>query len=167
MARLHHEDNEVLMPVSTTFATIISRSTIQAIGGIIVARLVTEWKVSAAVGSLYSILYIYEWFTWTNKAKGKRFKSQYVDYAGSELRQIVGMKSDTFSHQVNRELTSTFDRLSDYVLQSKLNYKDEILNLDKKIQRLEDTSKKAESFRNKADMFDKELTSFIKEFLQK
>jgi hypothetical protein len=32
----------------------------------------------AAVGSLYFMLYLYEWLCWTNKAKERRFKSQFA-----------------------------------------------------------------------------------------
>ncbi|XP_052083126.1 mitofusin-2-like isoform X1 [Mytilus californianus] len=166
-AELQQQDNQVLMSVITTFATITSRSTM---GGVIVAGLVlkvTGWKVVAAVGSLYCMLYLYEWLSWTNKAKERRFKSQYVEYAASKLRLIVDLTSSNCSHQVQQELSSTFARLCNTVDQSKHNLKDEILKLDKEIRRLEDTSKNAKSLRNKADWLDKELNTFIEEFLQK
>ncbi|CAG2213332.1 FZO1 [Mytilus edulis] len=166
-AELQQQDNQVLMSVITTFATITSRSTM---GGVIVAGLVlrvTGWKVVAAVGSLYCMLYLYEWLSWTNKAKERRFKSQYVEYAASKLRLIVDLTSSNCSHQVQQELSSTFARLCNTVDQSKHNLKDDILKLDKEIRRLEDTSKTAKSLRNKADWLDKELNTFIEEFLQK
>lgn len=166
-AELMQQDNQVLMSVITTFATITSRSTM---GGVIVAGLVlkvTGWKVVAAVGSLYLMLYLYEWLSWTNKAKERRFKSQYVEYAASKLRLIVDLTSSNCSHQVQQELSSTFARLCNYVDLSKDGLKDDLLNLDKEIRRLEDTSKQSKSLRNKADWLDKELNSFIEEFLQK
>jgi hypothetical protein len=63
---------------------------------------VTGWKVVAAVGSLYFMLYLYEWLCWTNKAKERRFKSQYVEYAASKLRLIVDLTSSNCSHQVQQ-----------------------------------------------------------------
>ena len=166
-AEFMKQDNQVLMSVITTFATITSRSTM---GGVIVAGLVlkvTGWKVVAAVGSLYFMLYLYEWLCWTNKAKERRFKSQYVEYAASKLRLIVDLTSSNCSHQVQQELSSTFARLCNYVDLSKEGLKGDLLNLDKEIRRLEDTSKQSKSLRNKADWLDKELNAFIEEFLQK
>ena len=60
------------------------------------------WRVIAVTGALYGLLYIYERLTWTNKAKERSFKRQYVDYASSKLRLIVDLTSANCSHQVQQ-----------------------------------------------------------------
>ncbi|VDH94543.1 mitofusin, partial [Mytilus galloprovincialis] len=96
---LYQHINEVLMSVTTSYAIITPRSTM---GGIVAGLVlkVTGWKVVVAVGSLYCVLYLYEWLSWTNKSMERRFKSQFVEYAASKLRLIVDMTSFNCSHQV-------------------------------------------------------------------
>ena len=60
------------------------------------------WKVLAVVGGMYTAVYCYERLTWTNKAKERAFKAQYVDYASSKLRLIVDLTSSNCSHQVQQ-----------------------------------------------------------------
>lgn len=54
------------------------------------------------VGGVYCVLYTYERLMWSNSAKERAFKSQYVSYAGSKLQQIVDMTSANTSHQVQQ-----------------------------------------------------------------
>lgn len=48
------------------------------------------------------MLYAYERLMWSNRAKERAFKRQYVDFAGSKLRMIVDMTSANASHQVQQ-----------------------------------------------------------------
>lgn len=69
------------------------------------------WRIIAVTGAVYSCLYFYERLTWTNKAKEKAFKKQYVQHATRKLRMIVDLTSANCSHQVQQELSGTFARL--------------------------------------------------------
>lgn len=60
------------------------------------------WRVIAVSGALYGALYAYERLTWTNKAKEKLFKRQYVQHATRKLRLIVDLTSANCSHQVQQ-----------------------------------------------------------------
>ncbi|XP_053379288.1 mitofusin-2-like [Mercenaria mercenaria] len=94
------QDNEALLALLTVGKNIGQRSAIAVlvIGGVIYKAV--GWKVLAVVGGMYTAVYCYERLTWTNKAKERAFKSQYVDYAISKLRLIVDLTSSNCSHQV-------------------------------------------------------------------
>lgn len=60
------------------------------------------WRLIFATGVVYGGLYLYERLTWTNKAKERTFKRQYVDHATRKLRLIVDLTSANCSHQVQQ-----------------------------------------------------------------
>lgn len=60
------------------------------------------WRVIVVTGAVYGTLYAYERLTWTNKAKERAFKKQYVDHATRKLRLIVDLTSYNCSHQVQQ-----------------------------------------------------------------
>ena len=60
------------------------------------------WRILAIGGAIYGLVYVYERLTWTNRAKERAFKQQYVDYAGSKLRLIIDLTSANCSHQVQQ-----------------------------------------------------------------
>lgn len=60
------------------------------------------WKVIIVTGALYGCIYFYERLTWTNKAKERTFKKQYVNHATKKLRLIVDLTSANCSHQVQQ-----------------------------------------------------------------
>jgi len=60
------------------------------------------WRVIAVCGAVYGLVYLYERLTWTNRARERAFKRQYVDYASSKLRLIVDLTSANCSHQVQQ-----------------------------------------------------------------
>ena len=58
-------------------------------GGLLVGGLLLKtvgWRVIAVSGAIYGTIYLYERITWTNQAKLKEFKRQYVDHAARKLR---------------------------------------------------------------------------------
>uniref|UniRef100_V5HAU2 Putative mitochondrial assembly regulatory factor n=1 Tax=Ixodes ricinus TaxID=34613 RepID=V5HAU2_IXORI len=73
------------------------------------------WKVIAVTLGLYGVVYLFERLTWTNRAKERSFKRQYVQHATRKLRLIVDLTSANCSHQVQQELSSTFARLGHLV----------------------------------------------------
>lgn len=64
------------------------------------------WRVIAVCGAVYGLVYLYERLTWTNRARERAFKRQYVDYASSKLRLIVDLTSANCSHQVQQYVLS-------------------------------------------------------------
>lgn len=160
------QQDEMMMTMLTTFATLTSRSTV---GVLLISGLIAKlagWKVIVIGGGMYGCLYLYERLTWTTKAKERAFKQQYVDYAGSKLRLIVDLTSSNCSHQVQQELSSTFARLCNQADISKSQLEDEIKQLDKAISQLTVVSSKAKTYRNKADYLHKGLISFTEQFLK-
>ena len=63
---------------------------------------VISWKVFATVGGIYGLLYLGEWLLWSERAKERAFKKQYVNFACSKLRQIVDLTSANAGHQVQQ-----------------------------------------------------------------
>ena len=59
-------------------------------------------KVVVVVGGLYAGVYAYERAMWTNKAKERTFKEQYVQYASGQLHRTVDMVGRSVSHQVQQ-----------------------------------------------------------------
>ncbi|XP_060564780.1 mitofusin-1-like isoform X2 [Ruditapes philippinarum] len=159
------QDNDALFALLTVGKNIGQRSAIAVlvIGGVIYKAV--GWKVLAVVGGMYTAVYCYERLTWTNKAKERAFKSQYVDYASSKLRLIVDLTSSNCSHQVQQELTSTFARLCNQADITKSKLEDEIKQKDVIISQLGITASKSKTYRNKADWLDKALDTFKESFL--
>ena len=60
------------------------------------------WRLIAVTAGLYGALYVYERLTYTNKARERRFKEQYVEHATRKLRLIVDLTSSNCSHQVQQ-----------------------------------------------------------------
>lgn len=52
------------------------------------------------IGALYGCIYLYERLSWTNSAKERAFKAQYVRHATKKLRMIVDFTSANCSQQV-------------------------------------------------------------------
>ena len=60
------------------------------------------WKFIALCGGLYSGVYVIERVRWTNGAKEKAFKRQFVDYASEKLQLVVSFTSANCSIQVQQ-----------------------------------------------------------------
>lgn len=60
------------------------------------------WKLISVSLSMYGALYLYERLTWTNRAKERAFKQQFVNYATEKLQMIVSFTSANCSHQVQQ-----------------------------------------------------------------
>ena len=137
---------------------------------------------------IISQVYLYERITWTNQAKLKEFKRQYVDHAARKLRLIVDMTSANCSHQVQQELSSTFARLCHLVRkqllysqrkkltstcnvlfqvdESTAEMKDNAKTMERNIKELEDIASKAKVLRNQATFLGNKLEMFESTYLQ-
>lgn len=71
-----------------------------ALGGFMVRTI--GWRIIAITCGVYTLLYVYERLTWTNKAKERSFKKQYVNHATRKLKLIVDLTSANCSHQVQQ-----------------------------------------------------------------
>ncbi|XP_076242668.1 mitochondrial assembly regulatory factor isoform X2 [Calliopsis andreniformis] len=147
-------------------ASITSQGTM---GGLIVAGFMLKtigWRLIAVTGAIYGALYMYERLTWTNKAKEREFKRQYVSHATKKLKLIVDLTSANCSHQVQQELSSTFARLCHLVDETTSEMDTELKNIASTIRTLEEATSNAKVLRNKANYLEKELELFDAAYLK-
>lgn len=147
-------------------ASITSQGTI---GGLLVSGFMLKtigWRVIFVTGVIYGSVYLYEWLTWTNTAKEKTFKKQYVDHATKKLRLIVDLTSANCSHQVQQELSSTFARLCQLIDQATSDMGSTMKELEREVQLLEAAANSAKVLRNKSDYLAKELDMFEETYLR-
>ncbi|XP_069683789.1 transmembrane GTPase Marf-like isoform X3 [Periplaneta americana] len=138
-------------------------------GGLLVAGFMLKtvgWRLILVTGAIYGCIYLYERLTWTNKAKEREFKRQYVSHATKKLRLIVDLTSANCSHQVQQELSSTFARLCHLVDEATNDMDTEIKTLEKEIRQLEEAANSAKVLRNKANYITKELELFDDAYLK-
>ncbi|XP_017064134.1 transmembrane GTPase Marf isoform X2 [Drosophila eugracilis] len=149
--------------------TLISRFAVSSIGsqgtvgGLVVAGIMLKtigWRVLVGVGALYGCIYLYERLSWTNSAKERTFKGQYVRHATKKLKMIVDLTSANCSHQVQQELSSTFARLCRTVDTATTDMNDELKTLDSQLNILEANQKQLKLLRNKANYIQNELDIF-------
>ncbi|KAK7866709.1 hypothetical protein R5R35_003245 [Gryllus longicercus] len=147
-------------------ASISSQGTM---GGLLCAGFLLKtvgWRLIVISGAVYGLLYLYERLTWTNKAKERSFKNQYVGHATKKLRLIVDLTSANCSHQVQQELSSTFARLCHLVDEATNDMHSDIKALEKELKLLEDAANSAKMLRNKANYLTKELEIFEDTYLK-
>ncbi|KAK7072699.1 Mitofusin-2 [Halocaridina rubra] len=166
--------NEPQFPVTQDDWSIISRFAVASIGsqgtmGLALALgllfKTVGWRFIVLTGGVYGCLYAYERLTWTNKAKERVFKKQYVDHATRKLRLIVDLTSHNCSHQVQQELSGTFARLCRLVDESTSEMQRDVRSLEREVQQLEDTTAMAKKLRNKAHYLSNELDIFQQTYL--
>merc|ERR1719326_2005838 len=150
--------------------TITNYKTLQGtMGGLLVGGLLLKmvgWRVIAVSATIYGTVYLYERITWTNQAKLKEFKRQYVDHAARKLRLIVDMTSANCSHQVQQELSSTFARLCHLVDESTAEMKDNAKTMERNIKELEEIAGRSKVLRNQATFLGNKLEMFESTYLQ-
>lgn len=138
-------------------------------GGLLVAGFMLKtvgWRLILVTGAIYGCIYLYERLTWTNKAKEREFKRQYVAHITKKLRLILDLTSANCSHQVQQELMSTFARLCQLVDEATSDMDSEIKILNKEIKQLEEAANSAKVLRNKANYITKELEMFNDAYLK-
>ncbi|XP_017871604.1 PREDICTED: transmembrane GTPase Marf isoform X1 [Drosophila arizonae] len=133
------------------------------VGGLVVAGIMLKtigWRVLVGIGALYGCIYLYERLSWTNSAKERAFKSQYVRHATKKLKMIVDLTSANCSHQVQQELSSTFARLCRTVDTATTDMNEELKTLEAQLNVLESNQKQLKLLRNKANYIQNELDIF-------
>ncbi|XP_012221141.1 transmembrane GTPase Marf isoform X2 [Linepithema humile] len=147
-------------------ASVTSQGTM---GGLIIAGFMLKtvgWRLIAVTGAIYGALYLYERLTWTNNAKEREFKRQYVAHATNKLRLIVDLTSANSSHQVQQELSSTFARLCHLVDEATSEMDTELKTIANTLGILEKAAGKAKNLRNKANFLINELDTFDTAYLK-
>ncbi|XP_072380072.1 transmembrane GTPase Marf [Diabrotica undecimpunctata] len=148
---------------------IMGASSQGTMGGLLVAGFLFKtigWRILAITGAMYGCLYLYERLTWTNKAKEKTFKKQYVQHASKKLRMIIDLTSANCSHQVQQELSGTFARLCQVIDDTTSVMDKQLVELEQELNRLESAGSKAKVLRNKANYLTHELELFDKAYLR-
>ncbi|XP_011151154.1 transmembrane GTPase Marf isoform X2 [Harpegnathos saltator] len=158
-------------PDDWSFASRIAVASVtsQGTGGLIVAGFLLKtigWRLIAITCAIYGTLYLYERLTWTNKAKEREFKRQYVDHATKKLRLIVDLTSSNCSHQVQQELSSTFARLCHLVDETTSEMDSELKSIASTLHILEQAASRAKVLRNKANYLINELELFDAAYLK-
>ncbi|XP_075156583.1 mitochondrial assembly regulatory factor isoform X1 [Haematobia irritans] len=160
--------------ISQEQLSLISRFAISSIGsqgtvgGLIVAGIMLKtigWRVLVGVGALYGCVYLYERLSWTNSAKERAFKAQYVRHATKKLKMIVDLTSANCSHQVQQELSSTFARLCRTVDTATTDMNEELKTLEAQLSVLEANQKQLKLLRNKANYIQNELEIFENNYI--
>uniref|UniRef100_A0A1A9WT32 Dynamin-type G domain-containing protein n=1 Tax=Glossina brevipalpis TaxID=37001 RepID=A0A1A9WT32_9MUSC len=139
------------------------------VGGLIVAGIMLKtigWRVLVGVGVLYGCVYMYERLSWTNSAKERAFKAQYVRHATKKLKMIVDLTSANCSHQVQQELSSTFARLCRTVDNATTDMNEELRTLEAQLTVLENNQKQLKLLRNKANYIQNELEIFENNYIK-
>ncbi|XP_020282314.1 transmembrane GTPase Marf isoform X2 [Pseudomyrmex gracilis] len=147
-------------------ASITSQGTM---GGLLIAGFMLKtigWRLIAITGAIYGALYLYERLTWTNKAKEREFKRQYVTHATQKLQMIVDLTSSNCSHQVQQELSSTFARLCNLVDESISEMNTDLRGIATTLEKLEKAAAKAKHLRNEANFLINELETFDAAYLK-
>ncbi|XP_029162784.1 transmembrane GTPase Marf isoform X2 [Nylanderia fulva] len=147
-------------------ASVTSQGTM---GGLIIAGFMLKtvgWRLIAITGAIYGALYLYERLTWTNSAKEREFKRQYVSHATKKLRLIVDLTSANCSHQVQQELSSTYARLCHLVDETTSEMDNHIKTITNTLGNLEKAASKAKHLRNEANFLINELETFDAAYLK-
>ncbi|KAF2901910.1 hypothetical protein ILUMI_04280 [Ignelater luminosus] len=163
-SNINNDDWSILTRIALAGAT--SQGTM---GGLLVAGFLLKtvgWRVIIFTGAIYSCLYLYERLTWTNKAKEKAFKKQYVAHATRKLRMIVDLTSANCSHQVQQELSGNFARLCHLVDEAINEMDTQLKELESQVNGLESAASRAKVLRNKANYLIHELELFEDAYLK-
>jgi len=157
------EDWSVMSKVAV--AAITSQGTM---GGLLVGGLLIKtigWRAILVSSLAYGGVYAYERLTWTNNAKCKEFKRQYVEHAARKLRLVVDMTSANCSHQVQQELSSTFARLCHLADETTQDMQESIDKIDKSLSKLEEGASRSKVLRNQANFIANKLELFDRTYL--
>lgn len=134
------------------------------VGGVLLKTI--GWRVIVGAGILYGSVYLYERLSWTNAAKEKAFKNQYVQHATRKLKLIVDLTSANCSHQVQQELSSTFARLCRVVDTATTDMNSELKEIENSLAVIEANQKQIKVLSNKANFIQRELDIFESNYIK-
>uniref|UniRef100_A0A8C5BNF1 Dynamin-type G domain-containing protein n=1 Tax=Gadus morhua TaxID=8049 RepID=A0A8C5BNF1_GADMO len=157
--------DEMVVSIATGLVSVTSRAsmTVIVIGGVVWRSV--GWRLIALSLSLYGLLYLYEKLTWTEVARERALKRQFVEHASQRLRALVPVASHGCSQQVHSHLMSVFSRLSQRVDLSEAELEEQIRLLTFKIQQLESVQRRSKVLRNRATELQGHLDVFSAQYL--
>ncbi|XP_072035110.1 mitofusin-2-like [Amphiura filiformis] len=158
--------DELAVAVMTGLASLTSKTSVGLTLVIGIVWKAVGWRLLAVSGSLYGLVYVYERLTWTNRAKERAFKKQFVSYASEKLQLLVNFTSSNLSHQIQQELSGTYARLCMEIETTKDNLHKEIVALEDESQKLDSIMAKSKVLRNKAGWLDNELGRFMEKYIK-
>ncbi|KAH0955083.1 hypothetical protein HN011_006102 [Eciton burchellii] len=174
-AQISNGSQEALPDTAVSYPDNIARIAATSIasqgtmGGLIVAGFMLKtvgWRLIAITTAIYGALYLYERLTWTNKAKEREFKRQYVAHITQKLRLTMDFISSNCSHQVQQELSSTFARLCRVMDEATSEMDAELKIIANALPILEKAATKAKHLRNEANFSINEADTFDAAYLK-
>lgn len=146
-------------------ASLASHGTVASllVTGVVMSKV--GWRLIGISAAIYGGLYLYERLTYTDAARLRRFKRQYVEHATRKLQLIVDLTSSNCSHQVEQELVSTLTRLRHVVQESIGEMNDQLQQVDEQLSQLLQLAAGAKTLRNKASYVSSQVGGFVDTFL--
>uniref|UniRef100_A0A8C5BCF9 Dynamin-type G domain-containing protein n=1 Tax=Gadus morhua TaxID=8049 RepID=A0A8C5BCF9_GADMO len=140
--------DEMVVSIATGLVSVTSRAsmTVIVIGGVVWRSV--GWRLIALSLSLYGLLYLYEKLTWTEVARERALKRQFVEHASQRLRALV-------------PVAIAFDRVD----LSEAELEEQIRLLTFKIQQLESVQRRSKVLRNRATELQGHLDVFSAQYL--
>lgn len=132
-----------------------------AAGGILVRTV--GWKIIAATSFVYGAIYFYEYLTWTNAAKKKAFKKQFVRHAKNRLRG-AGWISDAVASSAQHTLQLCFQEVAREVDAEREDLGSSIGKLEKAITKLVSCEKYISELLGQKDVMFNEFAAFATTF---
>lgn len=134
-----------------------------AIGGVLVRTV--GWRVIAVTTVIYGALYAYEYLTWTNSAKERIFKAQYVRYVRRNLKDCLPIITQHIANSLEQKMTGTLCKVKQEVDAEK----DEVINqidlLKASLSKLNLCDEFTQTVLSENDIILKELVNFAATFL--
>ncbi|XP_063074908.1 mitofusin-1 [Engraulis encrasicolus] len=156
---------DLAISMATKLASYTSRATM---GLVVICGVVWRclgWRLIVFSSGLYGMLYLYERLNWTNGAREKALKQQFVDFTTPRLLTLTPITSAHCSQQVQQEMVSTFSRLSQQVDKSEGELETDIWRLNSRIQRLERVQRQSKTLRHRATDLERQLEIFTSQYL--
>lgn len=104
-----------------------------AVGGMLVRTV--GWRAIVATATIYGALYAYEYFTWTNAAKERALKAQYVRFARKSLRGCVPIICAHIADSIEQKMNHTISHLNNAIVEETSYVEDDLTRLDSSIKK--------------------------------
>merc|ERR1711934_976003 len=114
--------------------------------------------------TVYSVLYAFEYFTYTNAVKEERFKAQFSNHAKQQLKALALENTSQNSFAMNRELDRSFTALMEKVNQYRGELEAGIAHVQSDLAKLEERVSEAEGLRLRASTSAMDLEAFTSRF---
>lgn len=134
-----------------------------AVGGALVRTV--GWRVIIITTVVYGALYAYEYLTWTNSAKERTFKAQYVRYARKGLMDCVPIISQHIANSVEQKMMVTFSRVKKEVDNESSEAQETISMLRNSLEKLQICEEFTKQLIGQNDVLLTEMINFATSFL--